>query len=765
MPPQLSVQQQQAVSRISGLVINNAMIFQQILAEHNSDVLPLQTIVDRDDIIEEFSQHWLYIVENINYYPIFHLAREALLGLSPKPDVEKSLRELAQIARKVVRKRAALRHDLMGRIYHRLLSEAKYLGTYYTRISAAAMLLKLALHKANGGIDWHNLDAIGNLRIADLSCGTGTLLTAAADAVMDNYIRASTAQGQTVELDKLQKVLVEQVIYGYDVLPSATHLTASTLALRSPQITFGKMNLYSLPHGGTHYRLGSIEFLKGQSVQIPLDLFGAAPTVQQMAGDTVAQVPDAPLPQLDLCAINPPFTRSVGGNLLFGSVPESERRKMQKDLQALVRKEKVEASITAGLGSVFVALADRYIKPGGRLALVLPKALLSGVAWETTRNLISPRYRIEYLIVSHDTEHWNFSESTDLSEVLMVAVKHKNSNKDDNTDAGTTTAINLWHNPITSFEALAVADQVAQQPAPDITTGQGALSLKIGPDKVGEAVSMPWLAVKSNWILPCSFAQVDLLRTTYHLLSGRLILPGHKQTDAFPVCPLTDLGTLGFDIRDVLDGFVPVDTFTPYAAFWGHDKDAVQTIEQEPNKHLEPLPKAKPGRPLRQSSVLWPRAGKILLAERLRINSQRLFAVRLSDKVLSNTWWEFSFHHSIASEQAEKALALWLNSTLSLLLVLAHRAETEGAWMKFKKPTLGAMPVLDIRALEPDKIKALGQAYDAVSTQPMQSFPHIDTDPVRTSIDQRISQALGLPDISVLRKLLSKEPVVSMNRL
>ena len=35
----------------------------------------------------------------------------------------------------------------------------------------------------------------------------------------------------------------------------------------------------------------------------------------------VAEGAKATLPQLDLAIMNPPFTRSVGGNLLFGSLP------------------------------------------------------------------------------------------------------------------------------------------------------------------------------------------------------------------------------------------------------------------------------------------------------------------------------------------------------------------------------------------------------------------------------------------------------------
>jgi hypothetical protein len=51
---------------------------------------------------------------------------------------------------------------------------------------------------------------------------------------------------------------------------------------------------------------------------------------------------------------------------------------------------------------------------------------------------------------------------------------------------------------------------------------------------------------------------------------------------------------------------------------------------------------------------------------------------------------------------------LWLNSTLGVLLLIANRVETMGAWTKFKKPTLSAMPVLDVRQLKKGAVAAAG---------------------------------------------------------
>ena len=53
---------------------------------------------------------------------------------------------------KSVPRRLRCAHDLMGRIYHWLLHHAKYLGTYYTSVSAATLLLKVALD-----LKWSNV--------------------------------------------------------------------------------------------------------------------------------------------------------------------------------------------------------------------------------------------------------------------------------------------------------------------------------------------------------------------------------------------------------------------------------------------------------------------------------------------------------------------------------------------------------------------------------------------------------------------------------
>src|SRR5207302_549827 len=139
-------------------------------------------VLSKRNFLSETAQHWQMIIDEINYVPIFKVARDILLAMPA--DADDAVRRLAKRTLEIVSKKAALRHDLMGRIYHLLLLEAKYLGTYYTSVPAATLLLKLSLAIDQWPeLNWTDRPTLKNFRIADLSCGTGTLLMAASQAL------------------------------------------------------------------------------------------------------------------------------------------------------------------------------------------------------------------------------------------------------------------------------------------------------------------------------------------------------------------------------------------------------------------------------------------------------------------------------------------------------------------------------------------------------------------------------------------------------
>lgn len=744
------------VCRIASLTLVNAMIFQQVLAYKDKRIDPLRRSITHERVAEALLQTWDFVLDKIDYVPIFTVAREILNELVGTPDSDLALKRLADAALRITSKRAALRHDLMGRVYHLLLADAKYFGAFYTTVPAATLLLKLTLDPAHG-IDWSDVSEIEKLRIADLACGTGTLLKATLQTAVENHIRVCSEKGQLPDIKGVHRALVEKVLWGLDVVPFAIHLAASALALHEPDVEFGEMHLFTLPIGGPKDKLGSLDLLTGSRVSVQADLFGPASAPLRTAGTGVTHE-NIELPQVDLCVMNPPFTRSVGGNLLFGHAPAEERKRLQAALKKLVATRGIPANITAGLGAVFVALGHQRLNARGKMSLVLPRALLSGVAWGETRKLLGNNYHVRYIIVSHEFDGWNFSENTDLSECLVIADWRGTGETEE-----PTRVINLWRKPKSSVEALTVAASIPRSEGADLDCS-GTDEILAGIEKYGEVIQIPAREMRGgNWNEGAAFAQTELCRVAHFLRQGQIYVPGRGFVGEQPTVRLKEFADVGPDRRDIHDAFRVTQQETEYPALWGHDTNSVQTLGQHTNRYLIALARAKKGRHLRDANLLWSRAGRLLLAERLRLNTTKLVAIRMEKKVLSNTWWPVATYAEGVSDAAlDKIAALWFNSSLGLLTIMAARVDTEGPWVELKKPVLEELVVLDPRVLSESRRTQLCRAFDDLQKLELLSLPHIAVDEIRARIDLAIANALQVSDdFSTYRRLLVAEPLLS----
>jgi hypothetical protein len=107
----------ETAAKVAALTLANAFIFQEQLAAVQAKVKPLRKVLAEKDVISAFEQHWYFICEKINYVPIFRIAREVLLALPSRLNSDEAVKRLAYRALEICAERAALRHDLMGRIF------------------------------------------------------------------------------------------------------------------------------------------------------------------------------------------------------------------------------------------------------------------------------------------------------------------------------------------------------------------------------------------------------------------------------------------------------------------------------------------------------------------------------------------------------------------------------------------------------------------------------------------------------------------------
>jgi hypothetical protein len=330
--------------------------------------------------------------------------------------------------------------------------------------------------------------------------------------------------------------------------------------------------------------------------------------------------------------------------------------------------------------------------------------------------------------------------------------------------------VNLWEKPRNSIDALALASLI-EKATPAVLEGQTVCEIVTDGRKYGEDIATENRDLRSRrWTFEIAFAQTDLCRVAYYLSSGKLYVPGRGTVKRFPVTTLLQLGaTLGPDRRDIMDGFNPTSSPTAYLGFQGHESNEIRTMAQRPNGYYSPLSRALPDRHLRNPHLLWSRAGRLMLAERLRLNTHRLAAVLLEKPVLSNVWYSTQLNRpgrlsTSRREKELKALVLWLNSTLGLITLIAARVETEGAWVEYKKPALGPLTILDVGTLSPNQLDSLAGGYQKVSSRELQPFPNIAADSTRAEIDHIVANSLGMPDASIFRELLAEEPLLSPHK-
>ena len=239
-------------------IIANALVFHERIAGMHEGVDSID-LVCGDDIANPKGavlSAWTGILK-INYWAIFAVAKDILAHV-PAAEAARILRRLRDTAQTVRSMGVENSHDLTGRIFQRLIADRKYLATFYTLPASAALLARLAVAKLQG-VDWSDAEAIGKLRIADFACGTGALLSAVYEQIAAKHERAGGDPAA------LHRAMMEDVLYGCDVMPSAIHITGSTLSGVEPSAAFGSSRLYTMPYGrqpdGTFVKIGSLELL------------------------------------------------------------------------------------------------------------------------------------------------------------------------------------------------------------------------------------------------------------------------------------------------------------------------------------------------------------------------------------------------------------------------------------------------------------------------------------------------------------------------
>ena len=717
------------------LVVATAMLFHHRLQEHLPPLRPSgyegqwpplnsgQCAAEPESTIGALLEAWRAILA-VDYRPVFETARVALLALPPNPDIAQAVFTLAGEVGKIAGLVHGLRHDLLGRIFHRVLDTARYDGSFYTSTPAAVLLAALAIREQD--CDWSNPNAVERLRICDPACGTGTLLMAAAERIRDLRQRAGPINAADEEA--LALCLVEDVLWGYDINLTATHMAASTLGMLSPSTKFGRMNVHRTLLGvyeGTPY-LGSLEFLSGQP------RLAAWPSIsQQVDDDQDAEQPEQP-PAMDLVIMNPPFTRSDIRHDQFNAEDEAALKSREKEIAESIPERAVGRLHSSG--GLFTALAEQMLEhDNATLALILPLVVPTSAGNAALRRFLADRFHVDTVVSSHDQGRISFSENTSIGEVLIICRRWN-----DEGAKPPTRFVNLADNPRTPMAALEVARRLLADDA-------GPYTVQLVD--AARVATGDWLAV--NFFSP-------ILVSGYHwLMDGQSTLDDHQFV---PLANLADVGPQGRRIHDVYERST-VPTASGRRALWYQKTTVTQSMRAETDVWLE----AKQGRePL--ADQYWAQRGRLLLPHRLRLTVARVAAAMLDQPAVGQQWTPCRPHDNHDATSA--ALCAYFNSSIGVLALLGERRNRVPQYPSFAIDTLRTAPVPNFPALGDDARDELANAYETLKNETLLPFPQMNNDPIRKQLDDAVTNALNLdPEwVAQIRRALSAEPSITNKR-
>lgn len=249
--------------RMAATILADAFVFQEALAGGPGElacVKSLEELRGSDGVISkaEILSEWRKILKT-NYWPIFDIARR-ILEVIPAAEGRVTIERMAQTADQLLTNRLMRSHDLAGAVFQKLIADRKFLAAFYTTPASAALLIGLAIgpDKTPAGGSWTSADDVRALRIADFACGTGTLLSTAYQRISQLHEMAGG------DSESMHPEMMANALIGCDVLPAATHLTATMLAGAHPTVTYGQSSIMTVAYGkqpGGGIALGSLDLL------------------------------------------------------------------------------------------------------------------------------------------------------------------------------------------------------------------------------------------------------------------------------------------------------------------------------------------------------------------------------------------------------------------------------------------------------------------------------------------------------------------------
>ena len=670
----------------------------------------------------EIQQAWGSIL-SVNYRAVFETAQASLDARIPIRETALTISEIARMAEDVESSGFGNRIDFAGELFPKLLDDREEVAAHYTLPATAELLAALAAERV-ALPDWSDAEAVSSLRIADMACGTGSLLRAAYQNVRRRH-EALGGDGAGVH-----RAMLSGGATGLDVNALAAHMTAAGLSSYDLAQEYETANIGVAPieDGKT----GSLELLAGEELERGL------------------AVPDA---SQDLVIQNPPYLRARGGRKMFAvsGIAEEERKRSVKRLETLRRAYGDGWTHgQAGHGPDFSALAHRKLKPGGVFASVLPLTAAHAESWTGFRKSIEAHYddvtAIAFTINAVGSKSAMMSADTHMNEMLLVATKRAEPRPAG--EGAAVACVNL-SKPLRSLvEAYWCAKLISNRE-------DGASGELIASDEFGSWVAFPSVGRGGPWqALGVRNPALALSGMELQQSSLRLPLRGEQIGFALPFATLGEMAEIGptHHLIGHVHGMQAIGVFrfhpiTPYdrntptfPSLWAASQRQTR-ITTKPTHRGAPLPGKQDDAHTRPMLA---RRSDLFIARNLRLTSQALAAARTSAPVMGGNAWAAVLSND---DGLKAALTIWLNSTLGAMVIASYGQTTQPGRARMEIRALPGLPAPNFAAESEAGAHARAAALErlpALAELELRPFAYAAQDDNRKAVDAAALDLVGL---------------------
>ena len=564
------------------------------------------------------------------------------------------------------------------------------------------------------------------------------------------------------------------------------------LAGAYPQVQYDESAIFTAPYGvqaDGNVKLGSIDLLRDMALLQGSEI--TAKAIEATKGAEVDIWRFAPHRSFDMVIMNPPFPRPTNHEGEHANVPNpvyaafdsssEEQEAMTKQAKQLTKGTIYHGN--AGEASAFMELADRKLKDGGVLALVMPLTLLSGSSWEKCRKRLAGAYENLMLITiaGSDSKSMSFSADTGMADCIVIGRRSGN-----HTSRATFVVLNAA--PKFTINGANIAQKIRQligrKELRRLEDGPvGSNWMTFGDNIVGQAIDAP-LPSTGGWKLTRIF-DLSLSQTSYQLaIEKRIWLPtlASKDTIRLPIVQLRRIGTVGPIDRDINgrnpDGSMrgpfelkslQEDKIPTFPILWAHNAKRENKLVFEADKEGLPVRvSSKKERNIVEEKInaILAKASHCHSNRDFQFNSQSVAFQFTSRRTIGGRAW---ISIQLPTKDHEKTIVLWANTTLGLLMYWWHASKQQSGRGSITKVALQTLPVLDVTALSPEQLAQAVKIFDEMNQLPLKPLHELDKDENRKLLDRRFyGEVLGLPEslladggpLDILRQKLCREPSI-----